>query len=41
MEAHYATVFEKNADAIPDEIALICGDKQVTWREFKSWTLPT
>ena len=34
MEAHYATVFEKNADAIPDEIALICGDKQVTWREY-------
>ena len=34
MEAHYATVFEKNADVIPDEIALVCGDKVRTWKEY-------
>lgn len=34
MEAHYATVFEKNADVIPDEIALVCGDKVQTWKEY-------
>jgi len=34
MEAHYATVFEKNADVIPDEIALVCGDKLRTWKEY-------
>ena len=34
MEAHYASVFEKNSDAIPDEIALVCGDKLRTWKEY-------
>ena len=34
MEAQYATVWERNSDVIPDEIALICGDKQVTWRDY-------
>ena len=34
MEAHYASVFEKNSDAIPDEIALVCGDKVQTWKEY-------
>ena len=34
MEAHYATVFEKNADTIPNELALICGDNKKTWREY-------
>ena len=34
MEAHYATIFEKNADAIPDRPALICGDDVRTWREY-------
>ena len=34
MEAHYATVYEKNADTIPDEIALVCGDKVRTWKEY-------
>ena len=34
MEAHYASVFEKNSDAIPDEIALVCGDKVRTWKEY-------
>ncbi len=34
MEAHYATVFEKNADTIPDEIALVCGDNTKTWKEY-------
>ena len=34
MEAQYATVWERNSDVIPDKIALICGDVQVTWREY-------
>jgi acyl-CoA synthetase (AMP-forming)/AMP-acid ligase II len=34
MEAHYATVFEKNADAIPNEIALVCGENIRTWKEY-------
>ena len=32
LEAQYATVWERNSDVIPDKIALICGDKEVTWR---------
>ena len=34
MEAQYATVWERNSDVIPDKIALICGDKQVTWKDY-------
>ncbi|HIE49319.1 MAG TPA: acyl-CoA synthetase [Gammaproteobacteria bacterium] len=34
MEAHYATVFEKNADAIPNEIAVVCGENIRTWKEY-------
>ena len=34
MEAQYATVWERNSDVIPDEIALICGDNEVTWRDY-------
>ena len=34
LEAQYATVWERNSDVIPDKIALICGDKEVTWREY-------
>ena len=34
MEAHYATVFEKNADTVPDRPALICGDVVRTWKEY-------
>ena len=34
MEAHYATVFEKNADAIPNEIAIVCGENIRTWKEY-------
>ncbi len=34
MEAQYASVWEKNSDVIPDKIALICGDNEVTWREY-------
>jgi fatty-acyl-CoA synthase len=34
MEAHYATVFEKNADVIPNEIALVCGNNKKTWKEY-------
>ena len=34
MEAQYASVWEKNSDVIPDKIALICGDNEVSWREY-------
>ena len=34
LEAQYATVWERNSDVIPDKIALICGNKEVTWREY-------
>ena len=34
MEAQYASVWEKNSDVIPDKIALICGDNEVTLREY-------
>ena len=34
MEAQYASVWEKNSDVIPDKIALICGDNEVTWRDY-------
>jgi len=34
LEAQYASVLEKNSDVIPDKIALICGDNEVTWREY-------
>ena len=34
MEAQYASVWERNSDVIPDKIALICGDKQVTWKDY-------
>ena len=30
-----ATLWERIADAIPDEVALISGDRRVTWREFE------
>ena len=34
MEIQYASVWEKNSDAIPDQIALICGDNEVSWKDF-------
>ena len=34
MEAQYASVWERNSDVIPDRIALICGDNQVTWKDY-------
>jgi fatty-acyl-CoA synthase len=34
LEAQYASVWEKNSDVIPDKIALICGDNEVSWREY-------
>ena len=34
MEIQYASVWEKNADAIPDQIALVCGEKEVSWKDF-------
>ena len=34
MEIQYASVWEKNADTIPNEAALICGDNEVSWKDF-------
>ena len=34
MEAQYASVWERNSDVIPDKIALICGNNEVTWKEY-------
>jgi fatty-acyl-CoA synthase len=34
LEAQYASVWERNSDVIPDKIALICGDNEVTWKEY-------
>ena len=34
MEAQYASVWERNSDAIPDKIALICGNNEVTWKDY-------
>ncbi len=34
MEVQYASVWEKNSDVIPDKIALICGNNEVTWKEY-------
>ncbi|HJL96046.1 MAG TPA: acyl-CoA synthetase [SAR86 cluster bacterium] len=34
MEIQYASVWEKNSDVIPDKTALICGDNEVSWKDF-------
>ena len=34
LEAQYASVWERNSDVIPDKIALICGNNEVTWKEY-------
>ena len=34
MEAQYASVWERNSDVIPDKIALICGNNEVTWKDY-------
>ena len=34
MEVQYASVWERNSDVIPDKIALICGNNEVTWKEY-------
>ena len=31
---HFATIFEENADLLPDNPATICGDTTLTWREY-------
>jgi len=33
-DSHLANVWERIADAIPDETALVHGERRVTWREF-------
>ena len=32
---HFASVFEKISRIIPEEPALVCEDKVVTWREYE------
>ena len=34
MDWNIATVWEAVADAVPDELALVQGDRRITWREF-------
>ncbi|MFL2697860.1 MAG: acyl-CoA synthetase [Gammaproteobacteria bacterium] len=34
METHYATLWERISDTIPDRIALICGEVKRSWREY-------
>ena len=34
MNLSFASLWEKISDLIPDEDALICGDKVLSWREF-------
>jgi fatty-acyl-CoA synthase len=36
MEAHYATIWESVADAVPDAPALVQGDSRRTWSEFEA-----
>jgi len=31
---HFATIFEENADLLPDNPATICGDTTLTWKEY-------
>ncbi len=31
---HFATIFEDNADLLPDNPATICGDTTLTWKEY-------
>ena len=33
-ERHFATIFEQNADLLPDNPAAICGDSTLSWREY-------
>jgi len=34
MEMHFATIWEAIADAIPDNTAIACGPRRVTWQEW-------
>ena len=34
MNFHFATAWERIADTIPDQPALICGDQTRTWRDY-------
>jgi len=34
LDWNIATVWEAVADAVPDELALVQGDRRITWREF-------
>ena len=35
MDDHLATIWESIADRLPDEIALVHGSRQITWRDFE------
>ena len=36
MEFNFATLWEKTADLIPNETAIICGNEQKTWGEYEN-----
>ena len=36
MEFNFATLWEKIADLIPNEAAIICGDEEKTWGEYEN-----
>ena len=34
MDIHFASVWERVADIVPERTALICGDKPTTWGQY-------
>ena len=34
-ELHFATIWENVSDAVPNNIAVISGNKEKTWREYE------
>ena len=34
MEMHFATLWESIADAIPDNTAVACGDRRISWAKW-------
>ena len=35
MQSHFSLIWESVADAIPEQIALIQGDRRITWRDYE------
>ena len=31
---HFATIFEQNADLLPNNPAAVCGESTLTWKEY-------